>query len=700
MQNSKIEKILIVDNDPVFLSLTAKFLKKDGYQVLAAKDAVLALEILKSTTPDVILLDLVMPIISGQRLCRMIREQDTPARFVDIIIITAIASEGVTVDYIGMGAQDCIAKGPFQKTYKKIKEALSGLEQSHRELIQDKTPCSAEMLPRNIVGELISINRHLETLISNISDGIIELTEDGKIIFANPMAITILGRSEMDTISTQFIDLFRNEEREKITRLLSDGDSALNNASYCLLNDREVTVKVLPVKSIEKKSFLILHDVTEQKFAERILLKAYTDLEDQVEERTAELAKANRTLSNELEGRRQMETMLQQSRNTLRSVVDNISDPLILVDQDFTIRMANRATLDYFNSADYLEILEYSFLDLLKDHYDHHKLASIRSAILNFKKLSFEADNYAQTGKYEKVVIYPIHDECRTSGSAICRISDITKEKIMTSELIQKEKLASLGLLISSISHEINNPNNIILFNIPILKDYLQVMLPIIHEYSEFKEDFEIMGMSYEAFHEDLIKLVANIENGAERINNTVTKLLNFSRKRNDQKKKPVEPGLSIEKAISICKNEIRKTVNQFDVDVEANLPILLTDSEALEQVIINLLINASHASDKKDSWIKLKAYLEANKLNNKDYFSLEISDNGCGMDEDTKKKIFIPFFTTKKNGLGTGLGLYIVKSLVDEMAGNIEIQSEPGKGSTFHISIPLTEKNAVMKYH
>jgi signal transduction histidine kinase len=105
--------------------------------------------------------------------------------------------------------------------------------------------------------------------------------------------------------------------------------------------------------------------------------------------------------------------------------------------------------------------------------------------------------------------------------------------------------------------------------------------------------------------------------------------------------------------------------------------------------VIINLLINASQVTDKEDSWLGLKAFVEKNGGNR---FTIEITDNGCGMDEETKKKIFYPFFTSRKDGKGTGLGLYIVKSLVDEMTGQIEVQTEPGKGSTFRISIPVNK--------
>ena len=143
LRAAKVDQILIVDNDPVFLALLAKFLKKDGFHVLTAKDGVSALKILKAVTPDVILLDLVMPNVSGDRLCRMIREMDTAVKDVYIILVTALASEGVTVDYLGMGANDCIAKASFNQTYKKINEALSCFEKKAHRKKHDRirSPC-------------------------------------------------------------------------------------------------------------------------------------------------------------------------------------------------------------------------------------------------------------------------------------------------------------------------------------------------------------------------------------------------------------------------------------------------------------------------------------------------------------------------------------------------------------------------------
>lgn len=687
--DSRRRTILTVDNDAVFLSLVAKGLRKMGYGVLTAEDGAGALEILKTTKVDAVLLDLVMPNTSGERLCRMIRQMDSPVRDVHIVIVTATAVDGAVVESSDLGADDYIAKGPFPQTFSQITEALSTLEYktSGRKKPRMADPTGTPV--RSVVSELLSVREHLETVIVSTTEGLVELTEEGKIVFANRTAVSILGMPEVDLISTKWTDHFEEGERSSVTGLFSIKKQKQQNGnppSFRLRNGREITIKVLPVEG-KKNHIVSLEDVTERRRAERAFSKAYADLEDRIKKRNEELANANTTLKKELAERLRMEGMLQQSRNTLRSVFDSISDPLILVDSHLNILMANRSTLDHFNFADYFEVLGKPFLSLVEGCYDDNSLKSIRSAIVDFQKLSLESSSSRQPGSHKKTVIYPIQEDHRKLGSAIIRITDITKEKNLEKEILQREKLATLGLLVSSIVHELNNPNNFIIFNIPILKDYIQAVLPLLEQQAVRNPQSEIMGMSYIDLHEDLLKLIDNIEHGAQRIHATISKLTGFARKRGGSDIKLMDPGEPIERAVAICRNEIKKTVKDFQIRVEEDLPAIMADVEAIEQVLINLLINASHASDKKNSWIKLRAFRETE---NGRYLNIEVSDNGCGMDENTRNNAFLPFFTTKKDGTGTGIGLYIVNNLVQEMGGKITVQSEPGTGSTFRVSIPI----------
>ena len=288
--------------------------------------------------------------------------------------------------------------------------------------------------------------------------------------------------------------------------------------------------------------------------------------------------------------------------------------------------------------------------------------------------------------KYEKYFVYPIGPDGTTEGAAIVRVSDITRQKLMDRELIQREKLASLGLLISGVVHEINNPNNFIVFNVPILKNYLEELLPIVDEYAARQKDFEMFGMPYEDFRQDIGKLLDNIEHGSQRISATVGKLRQFSRKKEKDTQQMTSMNAVIANAVSLCQNQINKAIKSFTAEVAPDLPVLPGDSEGLEQVVINLLINAVHASDKEASSLALRAFRGEDGQNT---VFIEVADNGSGMSAETVAKIFDPFFTTKKNGQGTGLGLYITKNIIEDMGGRIAVESEPGRGTTFRIVLP-----------
>lgn len=384
--------------------------------------------------------------------------------------------------------------------------------------------------------------------------------------------------------------------------------------------------------------------------------------------------------------RKHSEQQIRESRNMLRSVFDGISDPLIMIREDMTLIMLNRAALGFFGSAQYREMIGTSCLEPFEHRYGREASTLVQSATTGEGPARFELASSGDSARYEEVFVYPVHAGGGDLSMAIIRITDRTKQRLMERELIQSEKLASLGLLISGIVHEINNPNNFISFNIPILRDYLRDILPVLDEHAASTPHFEVQGMPYAEFRTDVMKLLENIEHGSTRINTTVAKLKEFSRKKDEKGARPILPTGVVERAVAICHTQIRKTVKTFSVQVEQDMPEMVSDPDAIEQTLINLLINAAQAADKPDSSIRLSAWRGAS---GREGFVLEVEDNGCGMDARTASRIFDPFFTTKEEGMGTGLGLYISKNLLESVGGAISVQSEIGRGATFRVVIP-----------
>ncbi len=369
------------------------------------------------------------------------------------------------------------------------------------------------------------------------------------------------------------------------------------------------------------------------------------------------------------------------------TVLDGISDPVLMVDGDLTVQLANRAARDTWATADRPDLVGASCAELFGSRYDGDHVQKILAAARSAAPCSFDLENRSESVRFERVAIDPIRYEPGEGGAVILRVADITKQKLMERDLVQREKLASLGLLVSGIAHELNNPNNFIVFNLPILREYLQEILPVMDREAAANPGREYFGMPYGDFREDLLKLLQNIENGSHRINATVSKLREFSRQKEKEKEKkvPMPIGDLVRKAASICMSQIKKRVKTFEVDIPEDLPEIVLDTDSFEQIMINLLINAAHAADKPESMLRVSAR-SGNSWQDK--LILEVADNGCGMDARTRGRIFEPFFTTKHDGTGTGLGLYVSKNLIEEMGGKIEVESQPGAGTVFRLHL------------
>ena len=255
--------------------------------------------------------------------------------------------------------------------------------------------------------------------------------------------------------------------------------------------------------------------------------------------------------------------------------------------------------------------------------------------------------------------------------------------KLTGKDLTHTQKGASLGILLSGIAHELGNLNNCITFNIPILRDYIKEIIPIIDVYARNHKEFEVFGMSYPEFRKDVFQILDNIEHASSRITETGSGLKEFARVASTEKQRWVEVSSVIMKSVALCQKQIRKTVKSFEVNIAEDVPLIFTDPVALEQVLVNLLINAAQAVDGGNSRVMIDSRRENTRQNR---LIIEVSDNGCGMDEKTREMIFEPFFTTRVCDNGSGLGLFVSKNLIEKMGGRIEVESKFGVGSTFRI--------------
>ena len=368
---------------------------------------------------------------------------------------------------------------------------------------------------------------------------------------------------------------------------------------------------------------------------EEELQKSKVHLEKRVQDRTAEIAIANQKLVGEIEDRKHAEKLLRQSKTMLQAVFDGISDPLILINRDMEIRMINETAAKYYKIADWQEAVGkicYQGVGSPTPCAD----CKIPTAVLEGESLTFERQGFTNPSRLEKVVIYPLKEKGYGVGDAVIHVIDITEAKRLEQQLIQSEKMASLGVLVSSIAHEINNPNNFVSFNVPILRDYIQEILPITDDYATTQSQFELCNMAYPEFRRDILKLLDNIEHGSSRINSFVSNLREYSQIKERRPLNWVDLEAIIEKVFAICRSKIEKSVRSFIKTIPEHLDKIYSNAQVLEQILINLLVNAARAADKKDSWIKLKVKVNRDWA---EHIIIEVSDNGSGMNEEIQTK-------------------------------------------------------------
>ncbi len=372
---------------------------------------------------------------------------------------------------------------------------------------------------------------------------------------------------------------------------------------------------------------------------------------------------------------------IREKNRDLQSLCDGISDPLLILGEDFSIRKINRAAVKYYGADESEELIGERCYKGLRREKTPCQGCPFPSTLLEGCGGTFERKGLMDPDKFEQVCIYP------TEIGFLILIRDITKIKLLERQIIQSQKLASVGLLVSGVVHEIKNLNNCITFNIPILTEYLKKLVPVIDDYALSHQDLELFGMSYPEFREDVFRLLGNLEHASGQISATVSGLREFARGNHKGEQRWVELKQVIERGVAVCGYQIKKMVNSFEVVIADDLPPIFSDRQALEQIVVNLLINAAEAAEKKDSWIRLS--MKRGKSRH-DTVIVEVSDNGCGMDEETRRRVFEPFFTTKPAGKGTGLGLFVSHKLVEELGGRMELESEPGKGSTFRVILDI----------
>ena len=261
-------------------------------------------------------------------------------------------------------------------------------------------------------------------------------------------------------------------------------------------------------------------------------------------------------------------------------------------------------------------------------------------------------------------------------------------------QLYQAQKMESLGTLVAGVAHEINNPINLIMFNIPLLQKIWNDFQPILEEAAVKKPDRKYGGLTCNFLQENYSQLLSDMNMAVGRVAKIINDLKNFARQSTISDKKVISINEAVENALRLAQISIRESEVKLKYKLEHNLPLMEGNLQSIEQVILNLIINAIQAVDHDRGEIKI---ITGSQKRGEGIF-ISVSDNGPGIDPSISDRIFDPFFTSKQAGDGIGLGLAITYNLVRAHGGNITFESEKGKGTTFTVLFPTTMKEGTAK--
>jgi len=398
--------------------------------------------------------------------------------------------------------------------------------------------------------------------------------------------------------------------------------------------------------------------------------------------------------------RKQAEEALRASEEKYRSILQSIEEGYYEVD------LAGNFT--FFNNF-LLKSLGYTREELMG--LNNRQFMSPDTAKLVFETFNevyrtgnpkrdfqWELINKDGTTRFVEVSVSLMRDEKGEPKGFYGIARDVTERKqaeeqlrLHEQQMMQVSKMVALGTLVSGVAHEINNPNNFIMLNAPLLLEAWESSKPILEEYYDKNGDFLIGGMPYTEMRENIPVLFSGILDGSNRIKQIVEDLRDFVRRDGSDMTQWFDVNGVIRSAISLLSNILMKATTHFSVEYGDSLPPLKGNFQRFEQVIINLIQNACQALPNTQRGI----FLSTSYDEKRQVIVVSVRDEGMGIPADVLPRIEEPFFTTKHDFGGLGLGLSISSRIVKEHGGTLNFTSEQGKGTTTEVilSVPKTKK-------
>lgn len=541
----------------------------------------------------------------------------------------------------------------FNLMVKNLRQVTTSRDQLDREINARRT----------IEDELQQTVTTLKTVINEAPLSIIVLDLDGLVMLWNPSAERIFGWSADEVLGkgyplvhSEFLEEFESNRNLVINGIIVHAKETqqFTKEGKCL----DLLVSAAPMYNTKDcvDSIIVIHEN----------ISPLKQVQRQLEEREEEY----KLLSSEF-----------------KSILDGIQDVISVIGPDMRIRWSNHGQRRW-NLRD-AKIPQRACYTLWNKNIEMCKECPVRDCFATGEMQS--AKIASPDGTKWGVKAFPQFDSLGNVINVIEVASDISESVILKEETMRSARLASLGELAAGVAHEINNPNGVIMHSAPILKEIVAAALPLFDDYAQQHGDFQLGRLPYSRLRDTLQRLPDRIIDGSQRIKFIVDDLKNFVRDEgDDQQRQSVDLNHVLAVAVRLTNNTIKKETRHFEIHYDETIPPFHGSAQRIEQVIVNLIMNACQALTCVDNKIIITTRFNAEK----EMVELEVFDQGAGIKEEDLIKVTNPFFTTKRETGGTGLGMSISSRIIEEHSGFLKIESTVNIGTTIVVSLPCVKES------
>ncbi|MBW1811094.1 MAG: response regulator [Deltaproteobacteria bacterium] len=693
-------KVLIVEDSENDALLLLRELKKEGFDPAhkRVEDPASMAGALDEEQWDVILCDYSMPQFSAPDALELLRERGLDDPF---IVISGTIGEDVAVETMKAGAHDYLMKGHLTRLGEAIRREMKEADNRRK---RRRAEAKIEHLNRVLlavrnVNQLIVREKDPQRLIEQACRFLIESRG------YRGAWIVLLDESEKLVLAAQagFGEAFAGVlEQLNRRKLPGCGRAALDQPNALAVTDSQTTCSDCPlwtdISDFGSLTVRISHDDKVYGLLSVNFPLGFIEDDDEkglFEEVAGDIAFALYNYKIE-EERKQAEEALRTSSLATETSMNGI----FAADINGMITYANAAAVKMWGYKSAKKMVGTNAIE----YWTISTQGKARDMMMVLLKEGHVSTSGELTGRRldgtEFIVdsnSVLLKDDKEKPAGMIGSFSDITERRQMQASLAQSDRLASMGMLAAGVAHEINNPLAYILYNLESLTDDLPRLITSLHKCQDFiiqrlgsEEWAKLMGADLEYFNplmlDDIQDRFKDAMEGSYRIKDIARGLGTFSRVEQDRLV-PVHLTHVIEVAINMVFNEIKyrsRLVKDY-----GEVSTVLANDGRLSQVFLNLLVNAAHSIDEGDvegNEIRIKTWQAGDQV------YAEVHDSGKGIAKEHIGQLFEPFFSTKKIGVGTGLGLPISKNIIEGYGGAIEVKSEVGRGTSFIVRLPVRQ--------